>query len=318
LLHNVSLLHKIAINLHNKINRMVRYILKLLFVFIVVSSCKAQVKPPVLPGQPDGNTLLWEVSGNKLAKPSYIFGTFHLMCKEDIKFSNALKQAVLYSDLMYMELDMDDPATMLGGLIFMNMKDGKKLKDLYTPAEYARVESFFKDSLKMGLTFIERMKPSMAGALLYPKMMPCKTASGVEEQLMKLAKQDKKEIKGLETMEFQASVFDSIPYDKQAQELLKTIDSLQQYKKYFDTMLSVYKSQRINEIEEMFNDEAFGMMENPDVLLYNRNRNWVKQLKTIMKKQSIFAGVGAGHLVGTQGLIELLRKEGYTVRPIAN
>jgi uncharacterized protein len=304
--------------LQNNVKQMAGYIARLLFVFVMASSCRAQVKPPVLPAQQDGNTLLWEVSGNKLTRPSYIFGTFHLMCKDDIKFSNALKQAVQYSDLVYMELDMDDPATMLGGLVLMNMKDGKKLKDLYTPAEYARVEKFFKDSLKMGLAMVERMKPSMTGALLYPKMMPCKNASGVEEQLMMLAKEGKKEIKGLETMAFQASVFDSIPYSKQAQELLKTIDSLQQYKKYFDTMLTVYKSQRISDIEKLFSDSAFGMTENPDVLLYNRNRNWVKQLKTIMKKQSIFAGVGAGHLVGKQGLIELLRKEGYTVKPVMN
>jgi uncharacterized protein len=297
---------------------MIKNALWLMLVSVMVSSCRGQVKPPVLAGQNDGNTLLWEVSGNKLKKPSYIFGTFHLMCKDDIKFSNALKQAVQYSDLVYMELDMDDPATMLGAIALMNMKDGKKLKDLYTAAEYTRVERFFKDSLKMGLMLFERMKPSMTGALLYPKMMPCKTTSGVEEQLMQLAKQDKKEIKGLETMAFQASVFDSIPYDKQAQELLKTIDSLQQYKKYFDTMLTVYKSQRINDIEKLFADEKFGMTENPDVLLYNRNRNWVKQLKSIMQKQSIFAGVGAGHLVGKQGLIELLRKEGYTVRAVAN
>jgi uncharacterized protein len=304
--------------LQNKLNSMTGFMIRVFVAVIMVSSCKAQVKPPVLPEQKDGNTLLWEVSGNKLAKPSYIFGTFHLMCRDDIKFSNALKQAVAYSDLVYMELDMDDPATMMGGLLLMNMKDGKKLKDLFTPAEYARVERFFKDSLKMGLAMVERMKPSMSSALLYPKMMPCKTASGVEEQLMKLAKQDKKEILGLETMAFQASVFDSIPYDKQAQELLKTIDSLQQYKKYFDTMLTVYKSQRINDIEKLFSDEKFGMTENPDVLLYNRNRNWVKQLKTIMKKQHVFVAVGAGHLVGRQGLIELLRREGYTVRPLAN
>jgi uncharacterized protein len=292
--------------------------LRLILVLVIVNSCRAQIKPPALAIQEDGNTLLWEVSGNKLKKPSYIFGTFHLMCRDDIKFSNALKAAVKYSDIMYMELDMDDPATMMGGLLFMNMKNGKKLKDLYSAAEYARLEAFFRDSLKMGLKLFEGMKPSMTGALLYPKMMPCKTVSGVEEQLMQLAKQDKKEIRGLETMAFQASVFDSIPYEKQAAELLKTIDSMQQYKKYLDTMLNVYKSQRISEIEKMFTDEKFGMAENPDILLYNRNRNWVKQLKTIMQQQSIFAGVGAGHLVGEQGLIELLRKEGYTVRPVAN
>jgi uncharacterized protein YbaP (TraB family) len=60
------------------------------------------------------------------------------------------------------------------------------------------------------------------------------------------------------------------------------------------------------------------MQEHEDILLYNRNMNWVKQLKTIMKAESVFVAVGAGHLVGTKGLIALLKKEGYKVRPLIN
>jgi uncharacterized protein len=135
---------------------------------------------------------------------------------------------------------------------------------------------------------------------------------------MKLAKENKKEIQGLETMAFQAAVFDSIPYAQQAKELLKTIDSLDAYKRYFDTMVRVYKKQELKEIQNLFTKNEFGMEENQDILLDKRNKNWVKQLKEIMKKESIFIAVGAGHLVGEMGLIELLRKEGYTVRPIEN
>ena len=164
----------------------------------------------------------------------------------------------------------------------------------------------------------QSMKPAFLEAMLYPKMMPCKTITGVEEELMKLAKENKKEILGLETMAFQASVFDSIPYDEQAMELLKSIDSIDVYKKYFDTMLYVYQSQQLKEIENLFSKTEFGMEENQDILLYNRNRNWIGQLKPIMKSKPVFVAVGAGHLVGEKGLIALLRKEGYIVRPIEN
>ncbi len=291
---------------------------KLLFALILFFSCKAQPKAPVLPVQGDDNTLLWEVSGNGLSKPSYLFGTFHLMCKQDIYFSENLKKAFGFADQVYMEMDMDDPATLLGGMIYMNMKGGKKLSDLLTPDEYKHVAQFFSDSLHMPIKLLESMKPSMIGALLYPKMMPCKSVSGVEEQLMVLAKKDKKEIRGLETIAFQASVFDSIPYETQAKELVKSIDSVNKYKLYFDTMMNVYKSQRITEIEKMFSKSEFGMEENQEVLLFGRNRNWVKQLKTIMKGNPVFVAVGAGHLVGDKGLIALLRKDGYTVKPIQN
>jgi hypothetical protein len=240
------------------------------------------------------------------------------MCKEDIKFSNELKLALKNAQEVYFEMDLDDPANTLGAIFFMNMKDGKALKDFYTETEYTRLKTFFKDSLGMPLTMLEHMKPNFIEALLYPKMMPCKTMSGIEEELLKIAKQEKKEIKGFETIAFQASVFDSIPYESQAKDLLKTIDSMQVYKIYFDSMLHVYKTQQLSAIENMFTKSEFGMDENRDLLLDNRNRNWVEQLNKILPEKNIFIAVGAGHLVGEKGLIALLRKAGYTLRPLLN
>jgi hypothetical protein len=285
---------------------------------VLFFSCKAQPKQAALTTNADGNTLLWEVSGNGLKQNSYLFGTFHLMCKGDILISNQLKTAIANAGKVYMELDMDDPAMLMGGLMMMNMKGGKKLKDLYTEAEYEKLAAFFKDSLHTPLTFLQSTKPYFLVAMLYPKMMPCKTVSGVEEELMKVAKADEKEIKGLETMEFQAAVFDSIPYEEQAKELIKSIDSMYTYAKYFDTMVNVYKSQQLVAMQNLFSKSEFGMEEHQDILLDNRNKNWVGQLNTIMKTQPVFVAVGAGHLVGEKGLIELLKKEGYTLRPLVN
>ncbi|MGF2414654.1 MAG: TraB/GumN family protein, partial [Ferruginibacter sp.] len=293
-------------------------IIQILAFAFTFYTCTAQKVHVNLKANNNDNTLLWEVSGKQLAAPSYLFGTFHLICKDDILISNQLKAAIKNTDEMYMELDMDDPATMMGALFLMNMKDKNTLKNLYKEDEYKKVESFFKDSLHTSITMFQSMKPFFLMAMLYPKMLPCKTMSGVEQELMNLAKENKKEIKGLETMAFQASVFDSIPYTQQAKELLKTIDSLQAYKKYFDTMVRIYKNQQLKEMENLFTKSEFGMEDNQDVLLDNRNKNWVLQLNTIMKKESVFVAVGAGHLVGEMGLIALLRKEGYTVRPIEN
>jgi len=293
-------------------------LLKVLGAMFFFYSCNAQTKQSKLRPNADNNSLLWEVSGKGLKKSSYIFGTFHMMCKDDIHFSDQLKTAVSNADVVYLEMDMDDPSIMLSGLLMMNMKNGKKLQDLYTKEEYEKVETFFKDTLHMPIGLLQSTKPFFLAAMLYPKMLPCKAMSGVEEELMKIAKQQKKEIRGLETIEFQSSVFDSIPYEEQAKELLKSIDSLQAYQNYFDTMISVYKTQRLSDIENLFKDSEFGMEDHQDILLNNRNKNWVTQLKTLMQKESVFAGVGAGHLVGTKGLISLLKKEGYTVRPILN
>ncbi len=158
--------------------------------------CKSQNQKISSTKSKDNNTLLWQVSGKGLKKPSYIFGTFHLLCKEDIKFSEQLKTSLRSANTVYMEMDMDDPSTMLSGLLYMNMKDGKKLKDLYTPEEYKKIETYFTDSLKTPMMLFQSIKPYFLVAMLYPKMMNCKTASGVEEELMKFTKENKQEIKG--------------------------------------------------------------------------------------------------------------------------
>ncbi len=281
------------------------------------AACRAQSEHSFIK-QKKNNTLLWQVSGNGLKQESFLFGTFHLLCKEDIHFSAQLKEAIKSSNEIYMELDLDDPSTLLSGLFFMNMKDGKKLQDLYTPEEYLRVQKYFTDTLSTPIMLFQKAKPYFLVALLYPKMMNCPSPAGVEEELLKIAKENKKEIKGLETMHFQASVFDSIPYAWQAKELLKNIDSFPVYKKEFYEMVNLYKSQNLDSMQNMLLKSEFGSDKYEDILLKNRNRNWVNQLKEIMKKESVFVAVGAGHLTGDEGLINLLKKQGYKVEPLIN
>lgn len=289
----------------------------LLLWTLLTFSCTAQT-PKHLPQNPDGNTLLWEVSGNGLDKPSYLFGTFHLLCKEDIHFSDALKTAMQRADTIYMEMDMDDPSTLMGGMLYMTMKDGKTLKDFYTEEEYKRLTDFFNDSLKTPIMMLQRMKPYFLVALFYPRLMDCKTVSGVEQELINLAKEYKKEIKGLETIQFQASVFDSIPYEWQAKELLKNVDSTQQMKNEFDQMVRLYKNQQLDSLAAMMNESEFSDEGFGKILLVDRNKNWAHQLQSLMKKESVFVAVGAGHLPGKNGLINLLKQMGYALTPIKN
>ncbi len=284
---------------------------------LLFQNCHSQPEHK-LAGNSNNNTLLWEITGKDLKSPSYLFGTFHMMCKDDIKFSDNLLAAIKKSDKVYFEMDLDDASNTLGALFFMNMNDGQTLRDFYSEKEYLKLEMFFKDSLRTTLKSFQKMKPSFLEAFLYPKMMPCKNMSGVEQELLKIAAKEKIEIKGFETIAFQASVFDSISYKDQAKSLLNAIDSIDKYKVSFDSMLKVYQSQQIDQIEAMFNDSSFGVKDGLDILLDKRNMNWVAQLKTILPAKNIFMAVGAGHLVGKKGLIELLKKEGYTLRPLFN
>ncbi|HSQ44000.1 MAG TPA: TraB/GumN family protein [Ginsengibacter sp.] len=294
-----------------------KYVIVAMLICFGIAGCRAQQEHS-FSIQKNNNTLLWRVSGNGLKQPSFLFGTFHLLCKDDIHFGAQLKEAVKESNEIYMELDMDDPSTLLGGMLYMNMKDGKKLSDLYTPQEYEKLKAYFTDSLNTPFMMLQRAKPYFLVALIYPKMMNCVSPAGVEEELLKIAKEDKKEIKGLETIQFQASVFDSIPYEWQAKELLKNIDSFSVYKNEFDEMIRLYKNQDLDSMQNMVGASEFGSDKYEDLLLNDRNKKWVKELNAIMKTESVFVAVGAGHLSGDNGLINLLKKEGYKVEPLVN
>ena len=82
-------------------------------------------------------------------------------------------------------------------------------------------------------------------------------------------------------------------------------------------MLEVYQKQHLDELQHLLDQEP-GFSDTKEVMLDNRNKNWVIQLREILPEKNIFIAVGAGHLVGENGLISLLKKEGYILRPIEN
>ena len=268
-------------------------------------------------------TLLWQVSGNGLEKPSYLFGTIHMICSEDAVLSDSLINIIKNSDQVYFEVDMDNLFEMLGVMKKMKMRGDTTLADLLSKNDYARVKDYFeaKQTL-LPFDVLETYKPLLAASLLMEPGSNCKSSEAMEEVIMKEAKANQKRIKGLETMAYQLSIFDTIPYKMQALQLVKYVDAAKTGKdddsKEYDKLLNAYKDQDLSKLEEITKASDIGISSFTDILLYNRNRNWVEKLKDIMPDRSLLIAVGAGHLPGDKGLINLLRKAGYTVKPIAN
>lgn len=265
------------------------------------------------------NTLLWEVSGNGLTEPSYLFGTMHILCVEDAVLSDGLKKVIRDSKRIYFEVDMDDREQMMGAFKYIRMNEGAKISELLTKEEYQRLDEYFKkQNLQIPLSMIDRFKPLFVSSLLSEKMMDCKTQKGMEELIMKEAKNFDKTIMGIETVQYQASLFDSIPYAKQAKDLILYIDSADNYRKVMKEMVDVYKKQDLDRMDSLTRKSDPGMDQYMDLLLYDRNRKWVRQMPYLMKEGHLLFAVGAGHLPGEQGVISLLRKSGFTVKPLKN
>ena len=120
----------------------------------------------------------------------------------------------------------------------------------------------------------------------------------------------------METIEFQASIFDSIPYSQQARELLQAIDSSGKEDTVTAKMLEVYRSQDLDAIEKLTMMEEGGLGSYMELFLYGRNKKWIPEMEKAMKNGTILFAVGAAHLPGNEGVINLLRKAGYTLRPM--
>ncbi len=268
------------------------------------------------------NTLLWKISGNGIEKPSYLFGTIHMICKEDAVISNNLRSAIEKADRVYLEVDMDNLMEMLGLMTKMKMKGDTTLADLLTPEQYEEVKAFFESrSAMLPFSLLETFKPFVASSMIMERGTECEESVAMEQVIMGEAKKNNKRIEGLETMAYQASVFDSIPYKVQARELYKMIsagDDGADSKEEFEELSKAYKEQDLEKLGRLISESSDEMMQYQEVLLYNRNRNWVAKLKDLLPNKSLVIAVGAGHLPGENGVIDLLRKEGYKVEPVEN
>lgn len=267
----------------------------------------------------NGKSLLWEITGNGLKKPSYFLGTMHLMCAEDAQLSANVNKIIRQVDTVYLEIDMDNAGELLGGMLDMGMKNNRTLHDVLSQQDYNKVKAFFeKFESKLPFELMEKQPPLMISSSLYELLLPCEKKNGVELKIIDEAYKQKKETKGLETFAFQSSIFDSIPYEAQAKDLVNTIDSLDKYKKDIVEMIRVYKTQDINKLYELSANDGSSTSGYMDLLLFKRNRNWVNKFPGIATNSSTLFAVGAGHLGGEKGVINLLRQRGYTVRALVN
>ncbi len=264
-------------------------------------------------GQSGDKSLLYEISGKGLTQPSYLYGTFHLLCQQDLNLSPVTLEKVKAADQVYLELDMDDPKEISAMMGKMYMKD-QVLKDLMPEADYEYVKSFFKDSLKLNLESMQKVKPFVLMTMVYPKMLGC-TPGSPELVFAEQATAAKKPVLGLETVDYQFSIIAKPGEKKSAEQLVEYVKNFQKSKKEFEESLALYKSQDIEALylstlkDEQFKDQV-------QDLLWTRNANWIPIItKAIQEKPSFFA-VGAGHLGGDKGVLALLKKEGYTVKAL--
>jgi len=287
--------------------------LKLLFIilFCFGLSLNAQTKKA-------NNTLLWEVSGNGLKKPSYLFGTHHFTSREFADTMQVLQDKLKSVDGIVGEIIVD--GTLQKRMApFLVMKNNT-LDSLFTLAEYKEVDDYIKArNPAVNLKQLNRFKPAMVGVLIMlldnPEMK--NVTNGIDESFQKFAKSNAKSLYGLETAEYQGALLFDGDLQKQKKALLKSVRESDNNKIKIKELTAYYLAQDMDKLTDFFKTQDEETREFMTEMLKNRNQRWLDQLPALMEKESLFIAVGAGHLVGSEGLIKGLQNKGYALKPIA-
>ena len=281
---------------------MMRFSLLLALLFLLNFSIEAQ--------------LLWKISGNGLKENSYLYGTIHIMPKEKFTISPKIQQALKSSDALAMEVDLNmDFKTKLQVAQEMIIPGGKTLENLLNASDFKQVKSYCLDSLHMKKGKFKRyirLKPFFFSAIIAQEQMG-KTAS-YEMEFNKMAKKRKMPTLGLESIQFQMQTINKIKVDDQAKMMMQEFGD--NPKDQFDTMLNLYLKEDLGGLFELIASETSQIPEFNYNFLELRNSNWIPVIQKQIAQQSTFIAVGAAHLPGKTGVIELLKAQGFTVESI--
>lgn len=279
--------------------------------------------------------LLYKISGNGLGKSSYLMGTYHLAPSSFSDSIPGFRQAIAEVGQVCGELDMEalkTPENTMKMVNAMMMPEGKTIQSMLNEEQMKSLNTFVKSL--MGTDFTNPMVAEQLGKmtpaalitqfslLMYMKMNPnFSTNDGIDTYVQTLGKEQGKKVLGLETVDDQIhALFGSQTLERQTQLLMCMVRHQDLQMQMAGELVNAYYAQDLKSIKDLtdqkYNDECDSTPEEENTLIYGRNANWVKSMPGIMNEQPTFFAVGAAHLVGEKGLINLLRNQGFSVEAV--
>ena len=280
--------------------------------------------------------LLYKISGNGLEKPSYIIGTHHLANVGFVNQINGVTEALTETDQVYGEL-VWDTMTNIDSLKAvqnaMTLPAGKTIKDYLTPDEFKRLDAFMV--AKMGTGLSNPMVASKMGNLtpmalvtqfqlllfMTKHMGEFDPSSTFDQYFQAQAKKNGLPCGGLETLQKQINVlYTGKPMSRQVEELMCFIDNENFNSQMMEDLTSAFYAQNLETLKQVMDRKLGGKCdstpEEEDMLINNRNADWVAKMPGIMTSKPTFFAVGAAHLPGDKGVLQLLRNAGYTIEGV--
>lgn len=266
----------------------------------------------------NNNSLLWQISGNGLKTPSYLFGTYHLVGKYLVDSLPEIRTRFNTCNAVVGELIID--STMAMKLMpYMMATDSTTLDKIFTPAEYKQIDTCIEQIFHTDAKAFNHFKPSAVATMIIALSAPAITSPKnppIDMYFQQEGIRRNEKVIGLETLQQQAELLLNAPMAEQKKQLLTTVKKKDELKTSAIKMYEMYRHQDLAGLAKLFDENDDMSPQQTEKLLKNRNLNWMVQLPAIMQQQPAFIAVGAGHLVGQYGLIKQLKLKGYKVTPI--
>lgn len=260
-------------------------------------------------------SLLWKVSGKNIKSPSFIYGTIHIQDKRVFEFDKTVLDALLSCDAFAMEILLDEVSpSEIKEAMFMKKHT---IKDFLTPQQYEILDSIVKVKTGVGMIIYNKMKPFFLSSQIMQLSIKKDMELPLDLYFLKIARENNKSCFGVEKFSHQVAAIDAIPLKDQVdmlyQGLTDTVRNNDSIK--LNEMLNAYLNFDLQAVFEMTQDTSLPENFNKAFLI-DRNKVMVKNFINIAKKHSLFCAVGAAHLPGEKGILELLREKGYVVEPV--
>lgn len=259
------------------------------------------------------SSMLWKISGNGLKQDSYLFGTIHMLCPDDFVIQQKNLDAFNSSKKIIFEVDLSKPENVKSLQAFA-VSDPNFIK-AFSEEEMKKMDSVLV-AQQLSIKLLDYASPVAVISLFSMKGFNCPDPTKMksyEVELAALANSQGKTIGELETPHFQFNLLKDLITPKL---FMESVFQLDKYPALTAKMVEAYKTENLEELTKLLEDSAWMTVEQKDKLLIDRNLNWSNLIPEIIKDQSSFIAVGAGHLAGGKGLISLLRNKGFTVEAV--
>ncbi|MCS7085762.1 MAG: TraB/GumN family protein [Bacteroidia bacterium] len=270
--------------------------------------------PPLL-----GQSLLWKIEGPGIAQPSYLYGTMHSRSKKVFEFSEVVWQKFSEVRAFAAELKLDSAGVKTAAAMLRAPADST-LDKLLSPKDYALVAKTLKKETGIELSAYNGFKPLYVQTILQQTdLTRGEMPKFLDQFLFDKAVQEGKIVLGVETPEEQGRAFGALGMKKQAEMLVEACKKLDAKRKENaenqQKLLRIYLSGNLEEMTALIEaDEMPAEMKK--ILIDDRNRTMADRIAEFVRIGPTFIGVGAAHLPGKNGVVELLRAKGFTLTPI--